>query len=48
MLSLYTSCKDPLPFRMVFKNELDVTQFHNEVLVRNKMILYVKAFLKDL
>ena len=29
---------------MVLENELDVTQFHNRVPVRNKMRLYVKAF----
>ena len=44
MLPLYISHKDSLRFRMVLKNELDVTQFHNGMLVRNKMILYVKAF----
>ena len=44
MLSLYVSYKDFIRVRMVLKNELDVTQFHNGVLVRNKMTLYVKAF----
>ena len=44
MVSLYVSYKDFIRVRMVLKNELDVTQFHNRVLVRNKMRLYVKAF----
>ena len=48
VLSLYTSYKDPLRFWIVLKNGLDVTKFHNGVLVTNKMILYVKAFLKQL
>ena len=30
--------------RMVLKNELDVIQFHNRVLVSNKMRLLVKLF----
>ena len=47
MLSLYVSYKDFIRVRMVLKSELDVTQFHNGVLVRNKMTLYVKAFWKS-
>ena len=47
MLSLYVSYKDFIRVRMVLKSELDVTQFHNGVLVRKKMTLYVKAFWKN-
>ena len=39
MLSLYVFYEDSRCLRTVLKNELDVTQFHNGVLVRNKMIL---------
>ena len=40
MLLLYVSYKDPIRFWTVLKNELYVAQFHNGVLVRNKIILY--------
>ena len=39
MLSLYVFYEDSTCLRTVLKNELDVTQFHNGVLVRNKIIL---------
>ena len=44
MLSLYVSYKDPLRFWMVLKNELDVTQFHNGMLVKKNDTLR-KSFL---
>ena len=44
MLSLYVSYKDPLRFWMVLKNELDVTQFHNGMLVKQNDTLR-KGFL---
>ena len=44
MLSLYVSYKDPLRFWMVLKNELDVTQFRNGMLVKQNDTLR-KSFL---